>query len=147
MKTQILLIAMIFAAAALPISAQSDDTLQLRDPALGTATTTKLETAKKNYLMGLRSDNEGVLESSMYYALRMRLAYPELEMNAISREIDRLTNEGQSSSIRYKAHIASTIFAAPSLVDTDLVATATDIPSYFVALSHQLQQQLLVQNR
>ncbi|PLX32471.1 MAG: hypothetical protein C0600_02495 [Ignavibacteria bacterium] len=147
MKTQLLLIVAILATAALPIAAQSDRAPQLPDAILGSATADKLESAKKNYLLGLSSENDGVVESSLYFAVRMRLVYPDLEMEQISEEVDRLADEGNTSSIRYKAHIASTIFSSPSLVNVPQSCTAPDIPSFFISLSTQLQQQLLVQKR
>ena len=113
---------------------------------LGTVSNERLPLAIKNYRMGMNSENDGLVESSLYYAVRLRIAYPETDLTELETVIDDLVTEGRTQSIRYLAYLASTLFASPSLVDRETLEHTEDIPTFFGSVSEQLQNRLIVRN-
>ncbi len=146
MKTRItVLITMMILTAGARITAQNaDEGLTADRMKLGTATEQKLDLAVQNYMMGLKSDNDGLVESSLYYAVRLRIAYPEKDLEALETTIDGLVTGGKTPSIRYLAYLASTLYASPSLVNREDLEQTSDITSFFASVSEQLQSRLIV---
>lgn len=112
-------------------------------PPLGMASLEKIEVAERNYSRGLASDNEGLVESSLCYALQLRLAYPDRSFPLLETAVDRLVAKGSSVKIRYKAFLASTIFASPRLIDRGRLPSR-DADALFVEVARQLDSKLLV---
>ncbi|HOJ03006.1 MAG TPA: hypothetical protein PK916_03285 [Bacteroidota bacterium] len=102
--------------------------------------------AIKNYERGLLSDNDGVVESSLYYAVRLRLTHPSHDFTTLSRAIDKLVASGRTPSIRYKAYLASTLYAAPALVRIETTSSPESMHDFFLDISEQLRSRLLVRN-
>lgn len=113
---------------------------------IGTAQVDKLALAMKNYRMGLESENEGLVESSLYYAVCLRLKFPEMDLHELERSIDHLVSRGTTQAIRYKAYLASTVYASPGLVDASLLPRGENVPGFFAGIGNQLQTRLLVHN-
>lgn len=113
-------------------------------PSLGTTRIDRLAEAERNYANGLASENDGLVESSLYYALRLRLAYPEICFASLERAIDRLVAKGATTRIRYKAFLACTVFASPLLVDAAGLATLESSDAVFAEVARQLDGRLLV---
>ncbi len=147
MKTiRIPLITLLTILAVSILHAQSDTADGSGSLDLGTARPERIEVAEENYAAGLASDNDGLVESSLYYAVRMRLAFPERTFTALQSAVDRLVKCGRTHCIRYKASLASTIFSSPALIDVDRVGLPTDMNAYFSDIARQLEQKLLVSN-
>jgi len=108
------------------------------------ATTKNMELAVSNYVMGLKSDNIGVVESSLYYSLQLRLVYPDLDYSVLEKEIDRLVVEGATPAIRFKAHIACTVCASPALIDIKRLEGLENMDQFFAACAEELKNKLLV---
>ncbi len=100
--------------------------------------------AIRNYTEGLRSKNNGVVESCLYYAVRMRVEHADMDLGILESEIDALVKKGRTHSIRHKAAIASTIFASPALITLNSAAGSESINDFFSALSGQVTAQLVV---
>jgi hypothetical protein len=113
-------------------------------PALGNTRVEKLAEAEANYLNGLKSDNPGLVESSLYYVLQLRIAYPDRKFPKLESAVDLLVAEGPTAGIRYKASLASTVFAAPRLIDPTRTAILTDNNDFFASIAEQLSNKLLV---
>ena len=102
--------------------------------------------ALRNYAHGLQSENDGVVESSLYFAVQLRLAFPASDMEDLSKAIDALVAHGRTHSIRHKAFMASTLFASPKLVNAESVRSAETIDACFADISRQITSKLVVQN-
>lgn len=113
-------------------------------PVLGRSVTERLTEAEANYSKGLASDNDGLVESSLYYALQLRLAYPERAFPRLEKAVDGLVANGRTVGIRYKAHLASTVFVSPSIIDRGSVEDIADNDKLFSAVADQLESKLLV---
>ncbi|MBE0645070.1 MAG: hypothetical protein IH600_13385 [Bacteroidetes bacterium] len=113
-------------------------------PGLGITRIDRLAEAEANYTAGLSSENNGLVESSLYYALHLRIAYPEQEFAALETAIDDLVKDGRTHCIRYKASLASTVFSSPRLIDPKLATATNDMNGFFTMVAKQLEQKLLV---
>lgn len=139
-------IALLTILAVSILHAQSDTATEAACLGLGHARTEKLDEAEKNYAAGLMSGNDGLVESSLYYAVRMRLACPDRNFTTLQSSVDKLVKEGRTHCIRYKASLASTVFASPRLIDADESDSPADMNSYFSNIAEQLEHKLLVSN-
>lgn len=128
------------------LSAQTIDSAAKQHPVLGRLQPAKSEIAASNYARGLESDNDGLVESSLYYALQLRLAFPDLSFPTLNAAVDNIVKTGRTHSIRYKASLASTVFASPLLIDADTISTLTDPNEFFSSVAHQLERKLIVSN-
>ena len=115
-------------------------------PCLGRTDSTRLDAAERNYVSGLRADNHGLVESSLSYAMQLRLRYPDRHFPLLEHAVDRLVVEGADAGIRYKAMLASTVFAAPRLIDARATEGIGDCDGLFAEISAQLERKLLVHN-
>ncbi|MDX9758022.1 MAG: hypothetical protein RBU27_02580 [Bacteroidota bacterium] len=115
-------------------------------PCLGRGDSTRLADAECNYVSGLCAENHGLVESSLSFAVQLRLRYPDRSFTALERAVDRLVLDGATPGIRYKAMLASTVFAAPRLIDTHVTDGIGDGDELFAAISAQLGRKLLVHN-
>lgn len=107
---------------------------------------TVLERAGKAYLSNLSSDNDGVLESTIAYVTFMRAAAPAENMQEIEATLFRLSNNGRTPAIRYKAYLAGLVFANPKMFSTETAAEYATGDEFFTAVSSRLQKTLLGYN-
>jgi hypothetical protein len=126
------------------LPAQPADSDNSTIPILGRSTIERLTEAEANYANGLASDNDGLVESSLYYALQMRLTFPERDFTRLEKAVDKLVANGRSVGIRYKALLASTVFAAPGIIDRGSVEDIADSDRLFSVVANQLESKLLV---
>ncbi|MFA6234518.1 MAG: hypothetical protein WC824_10105 [Bacteroidota bacterium] len=141
------LIALLFIPGISILSAQSNHYTLTKHPVLGKLDVAKLADAEMNYTAGLASDNNGLVESSLYYALQLRLAYPERSFPKLYRAIDELVKDGRSQCIRYKAALACTVFAAPRLIERNQITDLSDTNEFFSSIAQQLESKLLVSSK
>ena len=69
-----------------------------------------LANAEKRYVLCLKSENAGVVQSAMAHAVNMKLICPSLEFKGLKSQIAALSATGGSPSIRYRAYLASMVF-------------------------------------
>ncbi|TVR19196.1 MAG: hypothetical protein EA391_01190 [Balneolaceae bacterium] len=65
-------------------------------------------------LFGMSSDVTGVVESSLFNAVHIKIAYPEFISEAVEAELARIAIEGNSHSLRYKAYLTLNYYRTPS---------------------------------
>lgn len=128
------------------LSAQPNSEAEVSTPTLGEARIDKLAQAEINYAEGLASSNIGLVESSLYYAVQLRLAFPEWTFSRLESSIDHLVKNGSTHCIRYKASLASTVFSSPRLIDGKRTRPITDMNAFFTSIAEQLEHKLLVSN-
>jgi len=147
MKTMLLtLMSLLLFLAGPQLRSQSNETDTQETLSLGGTGQVPSARALCNYVHGLKSENDGVVESSLYFAVRLRLAFPSCDVEDLSKAIDALVAHGRTHSIRHKAFVASTIFASPKLVDTESVRGTGTIDTFFADISRQITSKLVVQN-
>lgn len=117
------------------------------EPAKQFATTEKkIEFAKKNLMNGLRSENEGVMESALRLTAQMKMQYPATDVSDLVSVIDEIAVEHRSGTIRYKAYIASSICLEPEWYSQEEKVTAASEENFFRAASARLNQKLFSNN-
>lgn len=146
MKTLLLtlFVAMLLFSGPGSISAQDTRTDAAALPPLGANTNAPLRNALLNYAAGLRSDNCGLVESCLYYAVQLRICKPEADLRVLEKDIDALVAGGKTLSIRRKAALASILFAAPALAVRPPANAEKDIDAFFAALNEQVTAKLVV---
>jgi hypothetical protein len=102
----------------------------------------KVEAAKKNYFVGLRSDNEGLVSSCIKLIAKMKLQVPSTDVDVLKEELYELSIEHPSATVRYKAYLASAVCEDPMWFTEDTNVITTDEGAFFIATSHRLQQKL-----
>lgn len=100
----------------------------------------------RNYLRGLSCGNEGVIESAMAQAVMAKLMRPEEEFEPLQTKLEALSVSGPTQAIRYKAYLASTVFANPTMFTGERTTNYPDGEALFTALAMRLQQTLTASN-
>ena len=103
----------------------------------------KMPAAKRNYLWTLQSDNDGVVESVLAHVTQMRIMVPQEDMKDIEAILGRLALNGRTPIIRYKAYLATQVFASPELFDEITKADYESSDQFFTALASRLQKTML----
>ena len=106
----------------------------------------RIEMAKKNYQMGLHSDNEGIVSSAVKMIAKMKMRYPTSDLDDIKEDLRELSVEHPSAPIRYKAYLAYAICEDPLWFSKDQDVVTRDERDFFIATSHRLQQKLFGYN-
>ena len=97
--------------------------------------------AKKNILMGLRSDNSGLIESCLILVSKIKMYYHETDVAEILTVIDSLAFTSPSGVLRYKAFIASNICTQPEWFDIDNDIYTRNAERFFASAARLLQKQ------
>jgi hypothetical protein len=103
----------------------------------------KTEMAKSNYLMGLRSDNAGLKESSMMQTAKVKMLYPDLNFEDVKHVTDSIAVNGKTPAIRYEAYLASNVLENPVWFAKGNHQTIEDPDTFFISVASQLQERIL----
>jgi hypothetical protein len=120
----------------------SESTSAQNIPLKYSTTEAKIAFWEKNILMGLRSDNEGLIESSLILIARIKLDFPETNIAEVQTVIDSIAFAGSSNTLRYKAYLTSTICTNPLWFSPENRSQATEQGGFFLSASQQLQDKL-----
>ena len=107
---------------------------------------TRLERARKNFIASLNSENDGVAESALAQVAHMRAKLPGVNLPDIEATVDELANSGRTPVIRYKAYLASLVFAHPGMFSQETAVDYSSGDEFFTAIASRLQQTLLSHN-
>jgi hypothetical protein len=107
---------------------------------------TRLEKARKNFIASLNSENDGVAESALAQVTHMRAMLPGVDLPDIEVTVDELASSGRTPVIRYKAYLASLVFANPRMFSQETAVDYTSGDEFFTAIASRLQQTLLSHN-
>ena len=105
--------------------------------------TAKLSQAKKNLLWTLKSDNDGVVESAIGQIAHMRVMVPLEDITDIEVALAQLANYGRTPAIRYKAYLATMVFANPGMFRQDVTKDYASSDEFLSAVASRLQQTVL----
>ena len=103
----------------------------------------KSDKVKLNYLMGIRSENQGLSESAMWQTAKIKMLYPNADFADVKQVADSLTVNGKTPSIRYKAYLASNVFDNPTWFAKRAQKNYEDGDEFFGAIAAQLQERIL----
>lgn len=96
-----------------------------------------------NYREGLRSDNEGLVESTIFNALALRLANPALNIDVLHQELGNLQRNANSESIRYKSMLALYALENESLLQDVNPGDYNSPNAYFSVLANTMNTKFL----
>ncbi len=99
--------------------------------------------AKKGFLGTLQTDNDGVMESCLAHVAQMRIMLPQEDMKDIEATVNRIVSNGWTPAIRYKAYLASQVFASPETFRGVAAASYESSDAFFAAIAGRLQQTIL----
>lgn len=136
MKTRILIMSIVtFAFAASMVAQDSVKKFPTNE--------VRIAFAKKNIIMGLRSDNAGLIEASMILISKIKMSFPETNVAEIRTVIDSLALASPSGTLRYKAYLASNICADPEWFAIDNALYTLETDWFFASASRLLGQKML----
>lgn len=99
--------------------------------------------AQKNMVLGLRSENPGVVESTMMLVAKMKMMYPSVSIAALLPIIDSIVVAGSSPSLRYKAYLVSNICSFPAWFAADRTLETIQPDLFYNSAALRLQQKML----
>jgi len=103
----------------------------------------RIDYAKKNIAYGLRSENNGVVESVLILVAKLKMSHPPENIANLLSIVDSLSTSGESGVLRYKAYIISNICADPAwFAEEDLLHMPTP-DQFFVAAARRLENKML----
>jgi hypothetical protein len=105
--------------------------------------TANVPQAKKGFLWALKSDNDGAVESALAHIAQMRIMLPREEMKDIETALSQLAGSGRTQVIRYKAFLATQVFASPGLFQEEAAARYESGDEFFTAIASRLQRTML----
>jgi hypothetical protein len=106
----------------------------------------RIEKTKNNILMGLRSDNAGVIEAAAMLTAKLKMRYPEIVLTKVIFVLDTLSISSPVESLRYKAHLTSRIFHNPDWFTADTALAAAGIETFFLLAAQRLQHNMFQMN-
>ncbi len=103
----------------------------------------KAERGKKNYMMGLRSSNQGLVESAMMQVAKIKMIAPTARFEDVKNVIDSLSVYGDTPSVRYKAYLAANVCDNPTWFAKEGYNPEEDVDEFFGLVAVQLQERIL----
>lgn len=94
-------------------------------------------------VISLRHPIDGVVECALRDAMMLKLARPDVEVPDIRNEIRRLTTEGASPAIRYRAWLTTLVYENPRMFAAEANGDYYTAEEAFAAVARRLEQTLL----
>lgn len=102
----------------------------------------KAEFAKKNLMIGLHSENAGLLESSIKLIAIIKIRVPSVDLTELQGELEKLSVTHPSATVRYKAYLAASVCSDCEWFAQDNSLVTTDDDQFFIGVAQRLQQKL-----
>ena len=97
-----------------------------------------------SYVRALFHDNPGVVESAMMCLVKLKMQYPEVCCKQELAQIDYLTTNGLTPSVRYRAFVSGLYLRYPELVKVnDFYLLSKNDSEFYAALTGELNGQIL----
>lgn len=97
----------------------------------------------KTYAPMLDSPCNGIVESSLAIVTMVKMDLPSDEFTRIKDEIDRLSLNGSTPVIRYKAYLAEAVFSNPTMFKEETGRSYANDDALFSALAQRMTTSLL----
>jgi hypothetical protein len=115
-SNSMLLAAVLMAAVAVPAPGQSAGNPAGNPSAPSVRyTEPRVRSIEANYRACLASANEGVVESAIAQCVKMKWAFPAMQLEDLKCSLGTLATGGKTAAIRYKAYLASLVYDSPSI--------------------------------
>jgi hypothetical protein len=105
-----------------------------------------LNSARQNYLVGLRSENTGVVESAIYNVLHLVKADPSQPIDEIRKQLTSLSTTADANRVRYKAGVALLLLAQPEILNSMTYDRSVTADQYFAEAMERMTATYLVVN-
>jgi hypothetical protein len=102
--------------------------------------------ALQGYVRNLQSTNDGVVESSIAHIAFMVMIFPDIDRAATLEILERLSLNGSTPEIRYKAYLANLVAGNPRTFSVVLDSNYVDTNQFFLAISQRAQASLLARD-
>ncbi len=102
-----------------------------------------LKKACQNYVAGLKSGNDGVVESTLAHVIRMKMCRKTDDFCDVKAVVDGLAVAGPTPGIRYKAYLASLVLDNPAWFSEECDKEYAGPEELFTSLAKRLDQTLL----
>ena len=102
----------------------------------------RIESASRNYAAGLRSENQGVVESTIQRIAKMKLQVPDANTDELREELNHVSVRHQSPVVRFKAYIAACICNDPEWFAQDRILAEADGDRIFIYAIERLEQKV-----
>lgn len=99
--------------------------------------------AVQNYLACLSSANEGTVESALAHIAALKLGNPSVDFSAFVETVSRLSREGSTPLIRYKAYLTGEVLENVELFSDESRRTYDEADEMYLAVSSRLSKVLL----
>ncbi|MCK9410430.1 MAG: hypothetical protein M0R68_14980 [Bacteroidetes bacterium] len=99
--------------------------------------------AQKNMIVGLHSDNPGVVESTMMIVAKMKMIYLFVKIPVILSVIDSIATAHTSASLRYKAFLVANICADPAWFAQKHILETSETDLFYNSAAKHLQHKML----
>ena len=96
-----------------------------------------------NYCAGLKSGNEGVIESAIAHVVRMKMYLKDQSFCDLRAIMNSLAVYGPTPAIRYKAYLASLVLDNPAWFAEECNKEYRNPTELFTALSSRLEKTLV----
>ncbi len=145
-RTVLVLAGVLLMAAAKPASAQ--ESVATDTPyAPGPYTHLNIAKAVSNFDMGLKSGNDGVLESTLSHIVWLRLVRPDAQLCQLQEEVANLVSRGRTPAIRYRAALAAMVLDCPSSFTGVSSVSYESANELFAKVSDTAKQTVIGYNR
>ena len=108
--------------------------------------TADLSRFEKSFLCCLDCEVDAVVESAVSELTRLKLVQTTAESERIQEKIVALSMSGRSPGLRYKAYLASVVFANPLLFAEESGKPFTTQNEMFTAIADRLARTVLAMN-
>jgi len=103
---------------------------------------TLTDTAMKNYVAGLHSDNQGVVESCLMIVAKMKIDHPDWNMTSFEKEVKSMIVSKNKTANRYKLYLTSYILENPSAMKDVNFNDCSECDQFFLVAATKINQDL-----
>ncbi|MCC5941183.1 MAG: hypothetical protein JJU37_06525 [Balneolaceae bacterium] len=141
---KLVITAAIFMASALFNAVEASNAATNADSTVVTTSMSEktFDRLETGLLYGMSSDVIGVVESSLFNAIQIKVTYPEFTSEAVEAELSRIVKEGNAHSLRYKAYLTLSYYLTPSEFDSPEVLISLMDNSYQNGIFFHLQEKV-----
>jgi hypothetical protein len=92
----------------------------------------------RNYLACLSSSNEGTIESALAHVAALKLGNPRMDLSGFEEAVTRLSREGATPLIRYKAYLTGAVLENIELFSSESGRMYNEPDEMYLAVSSRL---------
>jgi hypothetical protein len=99
-----------------------------------------------NLETALHSQCDGLIESALMQTAKIKIKYPAADFSKIEGEMEDLSVQGSSQTIRYEAYLAACVCKDPESFRECVPMTSNETGPFFASIAHAMQQRLMGYN-